>query len=1304
MSNHYLFFPCVRFVPSFLLLSCFLTASPLFSQKITVPVPENSVAEICDNGMDDDGDGLIDCYDQDCTCAPGTCDKFYYTTCNADCFFQPPCGNIQLGIKWVSEAETGTYSPLVAGDMDRDGIPEIVVIRSFTPDTRDIYILSGIDGKIKVHIIGETTYPGGTAPAIADLDKDGYGEMVVVGQDRILRCYEHDGTLKYRSAIPVGYNPGYNHSVPNIADFDYDGFPEINIGNQVFNGQTGALLAQGDATMSAGEHPARVSQVRSWASPVPVDALPDSFCPDCQGLEIVAGNSVLSVNLQTGAVKMVVKCPNAYSDGFTSIADFDRDGDLDAIVQGRKNGWNTVYCWDIQTPAILREFRMPNNYGEGASRVNVADLNGDGQLEVSFVAHPKLFALKNNFTVLWANDIFDQSSITCSSIFDFCGDGSADVIYRGETALQVLDGATGVVKWEDACISATHIENPLVLDVDADGQTEILIQCGTNGSKNFGRVVAYEAVGTPGIASRKVWNQHAFFNVNINDDLSVPRHQQNPHIIGDSLRMNGFLNQYFNPTFPAPDVVLFFQNVSCDRDSLVITLRARNIGDNIVPANTPITAYKGNPQRTAAPWVHTKPIGFDLKPDSIRTFTFRIPRTANDSVFVIFNDNHSVSAPFSLSKDFPSTTLGECSFVNNIVSFYYKYMPPTLNLGKDSTICHNGTLALNANGMNYVGYRWQNGTTTAKFTAPGPGLYAVTITDVCGITQTDAIRLTLDSSTVAQIGPDRTICQGETVALSESGFDYYAWSPTNAVNCPTCPTVKAGPAKTSKVVLTAGFSNGCISRDTLLLTVFDTFSYKIDTTICYGREVVWNGKIIDPDSSKTFRLQTLHGCDSTVQVRVKGTKLGTYTIKVDTAVCLGTTLRYNNQNFLPGDARTFFLAARTGCDSTVLLKVLPKDTFSTKESRTICAGTASDIFGTPINVSGIYPKKFTARNGCDSLHTVNLTVLAPILIALDMTPACVNEPTGALKATITGSAAPFAFQWSEAGLSGSRPKDLAAGRYALTVTDANDCTETAQKEVTEYPVIEFTLAADSIRCYGETNGSILVNTLNVALSFSLDGSNYQQGKVFGDLKADAYQVFAQDPYGCVDTLPVSVGQPPELFVRLPLDTTLQLGDSLPVRILSTAVRPLQYRWRDSLNINGCINCPNPILRPFRSRTYMLTVTDPEGCTAEDAISITIQRIVGVFNANALAPGSDENGIFWPGFGPATRVIKRFVVFDRWGNLMFERSNVAPTDSAEGWDGRYKDRFAASGVYAWLLEVELWDGTTEVLRGDVTVVR
>ena len=1259
--------------------------------------------EDCDNGVDDDLDGLIDCYDEDCTCT-GQCDDFYYTTCNADCYYVPPCDEITLGIQWTAQAETGTYSPLVAGDMDKDGIPDIVTYRVEKPD---IYIIDGATGATKIHITGPTDYPGGTAPAIADLDHDGFGELVLVGNDRILRCWNHDGTLAFASTVQVGYNGGYRFSVPNIADFDHDGWAEINIGNQVFNGQTGALLAQGGAGVSAGEHPARVANGFSFCSPVAMDVLPDGFCADCAGLEIVAGNQVLSVNLVTGAVTPIVTAPAPFTDGFTSVADFDRDGDLDAIVQGKRGSLNYVYCWDIQTPTIMRQYRLQNNYQDGASRVNIADLDGDGQLEISFVSYPTLYALKNNFTVLWTNVTNDASAITCSSVFDFCGDGSSDVVYRGQTFLQVLEGATGQVKWQDDCVSETHIENPLILDVDADGQTEIVIQCATGPGGNGplpGTIVCYEALGLPGISSRQVWNQHAYFNTNINDDLSVPRYQQNPSIVGDSLRMNAFMNQFFNPTFPTPDGALTIQGVVCAGDSLVLSATLCNLGDNVLPPQTPVSAYLGNPQTTAAQWVGARPLGFSLPKDSCRSFTLRLPRlVANDSVFIVLNDNHSQPAPFSLATDFPVTTIGECDFKNNIANFYYAYDPDVLNIGVDTAICANTTLALYADGKEFVSWQWTGGSNDSTIVVPGAGSYAVTVTDVCGITRSDQIIISTDSSTVVNIGADQAICQGDTVTLRESGFDFYNWSPAGVVTCTTCDTVTLRPAASGLIVLQAGFDNGCMDRDSAYITVYDTFNYNVDTTICYGRSVAWNGVTIPPDSSRTFLLQTVHGCDSTVQVRVHGSSLGTYQIQVDTAVCLGSALVYNGVTLQVGEEQTFQLTALTGCDSTLTVQVFAKDTFATAENRVICAGDTSLVFGQLQLATGNFIRTFPARNGCDSTHTVRLTVLDPLFIAVDATPTCFNESTGMLTATVTGQTPPFSYQWNAFSGHTATLDNLPAANYALTVTDANDCQQTATAQVTAYAPITFEAEPDSVRCYGEKNGSIQVNTADSTLLFSLNGADFSQQKMYTGLSAAAYTLYAQDVYGCVDTLAVAVQTPPELQVSLPADTTLLLGESIILRTEIFGFDPVRYLWSDTSYLS-CTNCPSPVATPLTSIKYLLTVSDQNGCMASDVITLRLQRLVQVYVPNAIAPSHSQNSRLELNFGPAVRKVKYFRIFDRWGTLLHENLNTLPDDTAAAWNGTYLGKNVLPGVYIWQLEVELVDGGVERYQGDVTVVR
>ncbi|HAD11206.1 MAG TPA: hypothetical protein DCF33_02085 [Saprospirales bacterium] len=224
----------IFFIPKHILVSalCFLAPIMLFGQTV----------EDCTNGLDDDNDGLIDCFDTDCTCT-GQCDSFYYTTCNPDCYYLPPCGPVSLATKWISNAETGTYSPLVAGDLDGDGIPEVVTT---LVEGAEMYILDGATGQIKYQTTNpNTVWPGGTAPAIADLDNDGFGEIVLVGDNRRLYCYDHTGVLQFVGPTIVGYDYRYRYAVPNIADFDHNGVPEINIGNQIFSGQTGALLSSG---------------------------------------------------------------------------------------------------------------------------------------------------------------------------------------------------------------------------------------------------------------------------------------------------------------------------------------------------------------------------------------------------------------------------------------------------------------------------------------------------------------------------------------------------------------------------------------------------------------------------------------------------------------------------------------------------------------------------------------------------------------------------------------------------------------------------------------------------------------------------------------------------------------------------------------------------------------------------------------------------------------------------------------------------------------------------------------------------
>jgi len=120
--------------------------------------------------------------------------------------------------------------------------------------------------------------------------------------------------------------------------------------------------------------------------------------------------------------------------------------------------------------------------------------------------------------------IVDSSSRrTSSSVFDFEGDGAAEVVYADEHTLWVFDGATGDVEMEwDSHSSGTLFEYPIIVDVDNDGSSEIVVVSNNlYGGESTGITVIGDE-NNSWAPARPIWNQHAYSISNINDDGTVP--------------------------------------------------------------------------------------------------------------------------------------------------------------------------------------------------------------------------------------------------------------------------------------------------------------------------------------------------------------------------------------------------------------------------------------------------------------------------------------------------------------------------------------------------------------------------------------------------------------------------------------------------------------------------------------------------------------------------------------------------------------------------------------------------------------
>lgn len=639
-----------------------------------------------------------------------------------------------------------------------------------------------------------------------------------------------------------------------------------------------------------------------------------------------------------------------------------------------------------------------------------------------------------------------------------------------------------------------------------------------------------------------------------------------------------------------------------------------------------------------------------LLPDSCAVLTLRIPRVANDSIYIAVNDDLSQPTPYDVAAVFPVTTIGECDFDNNFAAFFFPYNPDIPDLGPDQLLCQSAELTLFAGEQDLIGYLWSTGDTGASISGvKAPAQVWVSATDICGIVWSDTLNLSLDLSTVANLGPDVAVCAGDSVTISLPGFDTYQWSANYvAPGCGACPEVRFTPAASGLLTVYVELNNGCYSADTIQISVRPVYDYSIDTSLCLGYVLDWFGSSILPGETRVFDLQTFQGCDSIVTVRV-----------------------------------------------------MARDTFATAETRIICHNETSSIFGQPVSVGGIYRQTFAALNGCDSTHTIQLTVRPPLSVALETDPSCGDENTGVAKAQVFGASPPFVYQWQPPLSDQPQLSGLPPGTYTLTVRDAVGCTEQASAVVTAYPPIAFELEIVDARCFGEKTGVIRLKSPDPNLLYNLNGSVFGPTMQFDSLFAGFYVVGAQDEYGCELVQTATVAEPPQVLVALPDDATLRFGEAFVIVGQVGGGSDLTYTWTPPIFLS-CADCPNPLARPTETVTYTLVVRDAFNCTAEDQITLSVNPKADYYVPNIVSPNAntDLNALLTPNFGPAVDRVRLFQIYDRWGGLMHEARMSAPGDAALSWDPRK----AGVGVYVWLLELELFDGGLLRLTGDVTVVR
>jgi gliding motility-associated-like protein len=211
-----------------------------------------------------------------------------------------------------------------------------------------------------------------------------------------------------------------------------------------------------------------------------------------------------------------------------------------------------------------------------------------------------------------------------------------------------------------------------------------------------------------------------------------------------------------------------------------------------------------------------------LCPGSSLTLTAEIPG-AN-----YIWQNQSTVANFTLSAPglyWVTASLENCTATDSIL-----VSPHPLNqvdLGEEQTICAGDTLLLNA-AQNGASYSWQDGSSSSSYEVTAPGNYSVTVS-LGECSSSDDVQVVNSLLQPFDLGPDLTLCQGETHAMTGPAIaESYSWS-TGA----NTASITVGTAGTYQLTTTLG---GCTEEDELVLSYnpLAPFSLGVDTTLCLG--------------------------------------------------------------------------------------------------------------------------------------------------------------------------------------------------------------------------------------------------------------------------------------------------------------------------------------------------------------------------------------------------------------------------------------------------------------------------------------
>ncbi len=290
----------------------------------------------------------------------------------------------------------------------------------------------------------------------------------------------------------------------------------------------------------------------------------------------------------------------------------------------------------------------------------------------------------------------------------------------------------------------------------------------------------------------------------------------------------------------------------------------------------------------------------------------------------------------------------------------------------------------------------------------------------------------------------------------------------------------------------------------------------------------------------------------------------------------------------------------------------------------------------------------TDNNGC----TASNSIAMPAPGSLNSQTESVTHVTcngfcdGAISISASGGTTPYTYNWSN-GAHSTEIHGLCAGRYTVTIIDADNCVSHQFTNINEPPVLVTNITiSQPILCHGEI-ATINSITYGGTPSYTISWSNGETATTHINVPAGNYSINVTDSHGCTATAEISITQPDPLILTPVVEN--QLCDNncngRIEAIVGGGVQPYQYGWSNMKHSKAIYN--------LCAGDYTLTITDANGCRLTEAFTINNQRYIPELHITA------SSDVIYRG-----EYLRLAAITTSSGTFHWDNENILNNDSAQ----------------------------------------